>query len=117
MLRPSGLWFLVAIALLPRAAAAQGEPRTALLVVVEDASGGAMPGVNIRVVNLESRAAIEAVSDARGSSRVEALRPGRYRVDAAIDGFEPLARQVTLSALEPTTVTFALQPSQLAESV
>jgi iron complex outermembrane receptor protein len=116
MLRRSGPWILVAITVLPRGAAAQ-DARASLVVVVEDASGAAMPGVNVRVTSLESRAALDAVSDARGSSRADALRPGRYRVEAAIDGFEPLVRQVTLPAGEPTALTLTLQPSQLAESV
>ena len=82
--RVLGVGALVLI-LLSGVAAAQ----TAIAVtgLVRDSSGGAIPGVIVRVVNEQTGAAVEAVSDAQGAYRAE-VGPGRYKVEAVLDGFE-----------------------------
>lgn len=89
----------------------------ALAVSVNDSSGAAMPGVTIRVINNESRAVVDAVSDAQGRYQATALVPGRYRIEAEIDGFDPIVRQVTIAGGEPAAISLTLSPSRLAESV
>jgi iron complex outermembrane receptor protein len=105
-----------AVTLLPVLAAAQDGHGT-LAVVIRDSSGAAMPGVTIRIVNAERRTALDAVSDGEGSYHAEALAPGRYRVEATIDGFDPVARQITVSTGDAATLSLTLTPSRLSESV
>jgi iron complex outermembrane recepter protein len=85
--------------------------------VVRDSSGGPAPGVNVRVVNDAGGAAREAVSDAQGAFRVDALAPGGYRVEASLDGFEPAVRQQALAAGQAAAVDLVLNPARLTEGV
>src|SRR5262245_213565 len=56
--------------------------------VVKDSSGAEIPGATVRVVNEQTSAASEAVTDGQGAFNVADLLPGRYRVEASLDGFE-----------------------------
>jgi iron complex outermembrane receptor protein len=85
--------------------------------VIRDSSGGPVPGVTVRVVNEAGGAAQEAVSDGEGAFRVEALTPGTYRLEAALDGFEPAARQQVLAAGQSAAVELVLTPARLTEGV
>lgn len=75
-----------------------------------------MPGVTIRVVNADTRAAIDAVSDAQGAYEASGLASGRYRVEAEINGFDPVVRQISIAS-EPAAISLTLNPSRLSESV
>jgi iron complex outermembrane recepter protein len=100
----------------PSVGLAQDSPAT-LAVTVRDSSGASMPGVTLRVVNVESRATLDAVSDAQGAYQATALAPGRYRVEAESDGFDPIVRQITIAASEPASISLTLNPSRLSEAV
>ncbi len=78
---------VVAGLLVPGAGFAQSGTAT-ISGVVRDSSGAAIPGATLRVVNEGTSGASEAVSGESGVYRVEGLAPGRYRVEAALDGFE-----------------------------
>ena len=78
---------LALLALVPAALSAQS-PTSHVAGVVRDTSGGSTPGVIVRVVSEATGAAREAISDEEGAYRVESLAPGRYRVEASLDGFE-----------------------------
>ena len=56
--------------------------------IVKDASGGAIPGAQVRVINIETGVAIDTFTNADAMYRVPALTPGRYRVEVIADGFE-----------------------------
>ena len=88
---------LVAALLAPSASAAQA-PGGAITGVVRDPSGAAIPGATVKAVNEASGAAMECVSGDGGVYRFDALAPGRYRVEAALDGFETAVAQVVLQA-------------------
>src|SRR4029434_2030089 len=75
----------------------QTEP-AAIAGVIRDASGAAIPGATVRIVNEVNDKTAEAVSDAEGTYRATGLAPGRYRLEIALDGFEAVARQTALAA-------------------
>ena len=83
--------FMLSAVLLAGLIPATASAQTAAAVggVVRDSSGGAIPGATVRVINEATGAAQEAVSDAEGRYQVTDLAPGQYRVEAALDGFEP----------------------------
>ena len=62
--------------------------------IVRDSSGGAIPGATVHIVNEDSGAGVDATSDGQGAYRAAALAPGRYRVEATLDGFEAVTEQV-----------------------
>src|SRR6187399_3133192 len=106
---------VLAALLLPLTARAQGTGTIA--GTVKDSSGGAIPGAAIRVVNEGTSSATEAVSGDGGSYRVEGLPPGRYRVEAVLDGFETAIAQVVLSEGQTSTSDLTLNPARFSQSV
>ena len=94
----------------------QTEP-AAIAGVIRDASGAAIPGATVRIVNEENGKTAEAVSDAEGTYRATGLAPGRYRLEIALDGFEAVARQTALAADQTAAIDVTLSPSRLSEAV
>src|SRR5688500_5519508 len=76
---------------IPAAAFAQAGS-SAIAGVVKDATGGALPGVSVKVVNEETGVAVETVTNDEGIYRAPALVPGRYRLETMLDGFNPVVR-------------------------
>ena len=101
--------------LIPLKADAQSARRS-ITGVVRDSSGGAVPGVTVRVVNEETNAAVESVSDAEGTYRVE-LPAGRYLVETALDGFEATVERIVVSENQDASLDVTLYPSRITEAV
>ncbi len=76
-----------------------------------------MPGVTIKITNEVTTAGIEGVSDAEGRYQAGPLIAGPYRVEAMLDGFEPVLRRVAIDDAETTAIELTLHPSRLSESV
>ncbi|HEY6508267.1 MAG TPA: TonB-dependent receptor, partial [Vicinamibacterales bacterium] len=102
-------------ALLPLAASAQTD--ATITGVVRDSSGATIPGAIVRVINENTSAAVEAVTDDQGAYRATALAPGRYRVEAALDGFETAINQVTVEPGQTATSDVVLSPARFSQSV
>ena len=90
---------LFLIALLPTAVSGLAGTST-IAGIVKDATNAPLPGVTVTVVGDASGATFEAVSDERGAYRTDALAPGAYRVQTALDGFEPSVIRIVLEAGE-----------------
>ncbi|HKT81757.1 MAG TPA: TonB-dependent receptor [Vicinamibacterales bacterium] len=73
----------------------------------------ALGAVQVVVFSGETRIA-NLLSEGDGSFKVENLPPGEYRVSALLDGFQPIAATVTVTAGQTVKVPLDLQ---LAESV
>jgi Carboxypeptidase regulatory-like domain len=84
---------------------------------VVDAGGALVPGVSISLTNAANGRAQTVVSSERGEYRAVALQPASYRVVAALDGFTPIERQVTLAVGTETTLNFTLTVSGVATTV
>jgi len=118
--RPSAaLAFVLVLTLsMSPAAAAEGPAGPGRITgSIRDASGAAVPGATVRIVNESSGAFAEAVSDAQGAYRSDALAPGRYRVEISLDGFEAVARQTVVSTDQTAAIDVTLVPSKLTEAV
>lgn len=85
--------------------------------VVRDSSGAPVPGATIRIVSEGTGVAVDAFSDERGSYRVTSLPPGRYRVEAALDGFETSVRRMALDPGQTAVVDLTLDPARLSEGI
>jgi hypothetical protein len=72
------------------------------------------PGASVRVAAERSAAGGSNETTCTSNCKV-ALTPGAYQVSASLDGFEPAARAVTVSARQPAAVSLTLQPQ--AQSV
>ena len=103
---------LVAIALLicfaPSPAVAQTS--ATLVGVVQDAQGGRLPGVSVRIRQTETGVARDVVTDSEGRFNAAALSAGEYELRASLDGFRPLVQTgLRLTVGESAAVTLTLQ--------
>jgi hypothetical protein len=98
-------------------ASALGQP--AMAGVVEDVTGGPLPGVTVAA---RSPALIEkvrtAVTDGSGQYRIEGLRPGLYTVTFSLAGWSPSMRaDIELTGSVTATVDAALSIAPFADAV
>src|SRR5258705_763592 len=103
------------VVLVPVVASAQAS----LAGVVRDESGGVLPGVTVEAA---SPALIEGVrtvtTDEQGRYRIEALRPGPFKLTFSLSGFSPLTRTgVDVPSDTVVTVNADMKVGTLEESV
>ena len=109
--------FLVGLfVLIPSAAAFAQASSGSVTGVVQDASGGTVPGAVVKVFGAGS-GAVEVVTDGDGRFLVAPLPPGSYTVEIALDGFETAVRRLSVEAEQPAVVNVALAPARLTEGV
>jgi hypothetical protein len=89
-----------------------------LVGVVQDSSGGVLPGVSIVVKNLGTGTSRDTVTDDRGQFDLAGLAPGRYQVDAELQGFRKFSQgPVTVQVNQETRVNPTLSVGTVAETV
>ncbi len=85
---------------------------------VSDESGGALPGVNVTVANLDTGDTRVVVTGDSGTYRAPLLPLGRYRVSAELQGFKKFEQQgLTLSAGQSAIINVTLSVGNLSETV
>jgi hypothetical protein len=85
---------------------------------IRDASGGAVAGAAIRLVNEATGAAQESVSDTRGEFVVSFLPPGGYRLEVKANGFKTFTKTgLPLRAGEQLQYPVDLEIGSIAEQV
>ena len=108
----------VACVLLLAAPAAAQFDRGTISGVVKDQSGAIVPGVTVTAKSLQTQELATAVTDASGYFTMTTLRPGRYDVNAELDGFKKASRTgVVLDGGAAIRVEFVLEAGNLAETV
>ncbi len=86
--------------------------------LVQDNSGGVLPGAGIVARNLGTGATREAVTNDRGRYEIAGLQPGRYQVEAALTGFRRTSQgPLTVAVNEETRLDFLLELGELAENI
>lgn len=113
---PAGL---AAAVLLQAPALAQNRATTAEITgLIEDATGGVLPGVAVTVTNRDDGLVRTGVSGGAGVYDVALLPPGVYDVEAVLDGFGPgTIDGVTLTVGARRTIHFTLSPAGVAEEI
>src|SRR6267142_1959619 len=85
---------------------------------VADLTGGALPGVEITVVNQETGARFQTLTNDTGAYRVASLPPGIYRIEAELAGFDRLSRgPITLQVSQTVAIDLMLQVGQIGTTV
>ena len=83
---------------------------TSLTGTVADPSGAVIPGATISIVNVETGAPRDAVSDTQGRYAMERLTPGTYRLTAKASGFSDVViDKVELLVNQPKTVAITFE--------
>jgi carboxypeptidase family protein len=111
------LIFCCAVALCATASA-QVQTTSAITGTVTDSSGAVMPGVKITVRNGETGAVRETITNDAGHYSVQALRPGKYSITAALPGFKTAVvkdREVQVSI--PAAVSFVLELGDVSQEI
>ncbi len=86
--------------------------------VVQDSSGAAIPGVEMRLVNVGTGAVRTEATDASGLYRFTLVDYGTYRLEAARSGFKKWVRDsIRLETGQTTTVDLTMELGELTESV
>src|SRR5438105_2421045 len=105
------------LALAPRPAAAQAVTGT-ILGTVRDASGGALPGANVTLVNTDTGFTRNVLSDASGEYTAPLMPTGTYSVTAELSGFKKISlANVHVGVDQKVRVDLKLDVGQMAESV
>lgn len=111
------LFLLMAVALLSPLSFGQ-EFRGSLVGRVTDASGSVVPGVGIRVVNVDTNASVQVITNDTGDYRVPFLLPGNYRVTVEMPGFRRIERSgIRISTGSDSTLNFRLELGEIDETV
>ena len=85
---------------------------------VTDQQGAALPGVAIVVTNQDTGVFRELVTSPAGSYFVPQIIPGRYRIQARLEGFKSLDRRdILLEVGRTLTLDLTLEVGALAETI
>lgn len=80
--------------------------------LVRDTTGAPLPGVTVTATRAgDSSSASVAYTDMNGEFRIDDLHPGAYAVEAVLDGFQPVSREVKLVTGQTLEVAYKLVPS------
>ena len=116
-MRLRNLAAIVAAALFAAVPAVAQEQTGSIEGVVRDAQGGAMVGATVAALNAAG-VSREAVTDATGTYRFNALAPGRYELTANLSGFAPAKVQnVDLRLGQQLSINMTLSPAGVTETV
>ncbi len=86
--------------------------------IVQDGSGGVLPGATIRVQNEDTKQTLQTVTDAEGRFRLLSLPFGKYQVETTLTGFaKNRVLSVVIEPANPTKLTLTLFPAGLTETV
>ncbi len=86
--------------------------------LVSDQTGGMIPGVEIRAINLQTNERFSTISTEAGNYVLVNVSIGNYRVEAELPGFKRLARQpVNVSIGITTNLNLELEVGEVADQV
>ena len=86
--------------------------------VITDNTGGVVPGVIVRAVEVATGLSRDTVADVDGRYTLTSLRPTTYDITAELTGFRTSQHKgVLLQANQNLTVNFAIEVGTLAETV
>jgi hypothetical protein len=91
--------------------------RASLTGTARDASEAILPGVTVKVRNVDTNVTSETVTDESGTYRALALLPGQYEIEASLSGFQTSRRLVELQVGQRARVDLTLTLGGVAEEV
>src|SRR5947207_15164490 len=113
------LFTIAVIGLASSLAFAQGSTTKATLTgVVQDASGGVVPGATVVVKNVATGVVNETVSNGTGNFAVAALDPGTYEATMSLAGFKTFkVDRIALTPGATANVTAKLEVGTAEETI
>src|SRR5262249_27527308 len=112
------LHVLMIAVLAPFLAWSQSSYTAAMRGVVTDASGAAIAGAKVSVIESDRNVVHTAASDEAGRYAVTALPPGKYSLTVEASGFKKYAEtNIPLAVQQQATVDIRLQVGELSTTV
>ena len=112
------LWTILALWVMSSASARAQELYARIQGTVTDASGGGVPGAEVKATNTQTGVAITVTTEADGKFQFLQLPVGHYDVDVSKTGFRTFrASNILLALNQVYDLNAALQVGQLTESV
>lgn len=112
------LFALLAVTIAAPSVTSAQEARGAIQGHVSDASGAAMPGATVEVLNVATGVTTTATSNENGNYRVPFLNPGAYRVTVSLEGFTSFVRDgIELHVADVLAVDATLEVGQITDQV
>ena len=109
---------MMALALSPRVARAQGGATSSITGVVTDTSGGIIPGAEVVAKNKATSFESRTVTSYQGAFTIPALNVGTYAVTVSLTGFKTVVvDNVVVSAGVPSAVKAVLELGGVSETV
>src|SRR5882724_12303759 len=109
--------FIMALLVLTGLLVAQGE-RGAIIGLITDPSGAAIPNVEVIARDLQTGSEAKATATASGLYRIPYLSPGKYRVSASLKGFKTsVVDPVEVSVASVVTANLTLEVGDVSQSV
>ena len=108
---------LALLALLQAATVVAQSGAGSLNGVIRDSSGAEVPGTTVQIVNETTGTKTETITNADGVFALAPLAPGKYRLQATLDGFEPGVRELVVASGQSLDVTVILEPGRISEGV
>ena len=115
--RPVLLFIHAFIAFLLLAGSASAQFTGNLQGTVEDPSGAAVPQAKVSLLNVATKAAATATTDATGGFRFLSLAPGSYKISVEAAGFARAEATVSLVTNQNLNVPISLKVGTGAETV
>ena len=109
-------FFLIVFTFGPFAMQAQN-PGGALLVTVQDSSGGRIAGANVSLTQERIGTVRTGQADSQGEARFDALQPGTYALTVSASGFAEKTATVVVAVSSQPTFVVTLQPQSVQVSV
>ena len=112
------LVFVVVVSSLIGSTAVAQEARGTIQGRVVDASGAAVPGATVEVLNIATGVVTPTTSNAEGSYRAPFLIPGSYRVTVTLQGFSKfVSENIEVHVADLLTVDATLKVGQITDEV
>jgi len=93
------------------AAAAATMPKAAVTGVVTDDTGYPLPGVTVTASRKGSDSPALVVTEMDGGFRIDSLAPGEHKVEAVLDGFQPVSSDLKLTPGQTVKLALKLVPA------
>jgi hypothetical protein len=85
---------------------------------IQDSSGSVIPGVNLRLTNIDHNVSQQTASNTQGAYEFVDLSPGRYSLVAEKGGFSPVrVRELTLEARQERRADLKLSIATASQTV
>ncbi len=108
----------VCLLVLSAAAVFSQTPSASVVGRITDATGAVIPGVSVKVTNLDTNIGQQGVSNEVGEFTIPYLNPGRYTLEAAAAGFRTYKRdEFNLAVDQALRIDIPLEVGSAAESI